>query len=156
MSDTQETSKRGFGTPGIVQVAPGLAAVEWGRMRFADIRDFHHSARDHVAAALSERNIGKSGPGITFSRAPSGDTIELAPGVMIERAFEPAGPVTIQEIPAGTAAHLKLEGPYEQLPQAWGALMAWVHSQALKPNGLNWEIYGDPAVPVTDLYVLLK
>lgn len=75
---------------------------------------------------------------------------------MIEDPFKPVGAVTIQEIPTGSAAHLRLAAPYENLPRAWGELMAWVEGRKLQSAGLYWEIYGDPAVPVTDLYALLK
>ena len=156
MTDEQAKPRAGFGKPEIVQVASGKAVVEWGHVRFADIPQFHQSAQARIAAALSEQNIKTAGLHITFSRPPSDGSIELAPGVMVQTAFKPVGAVTIQEIPAGAAAHMKLEASYDNLPQAWGALMAWIETQTLQSAGLHWEIYGDPAVPVTDLYVLLK
>ena len=155
MSDQPAASRRGLGKPDIVQIEAGVAAVEWGRVRFADLPQFHCAARARVAAALSKQTV-ESGANITFSRGPSGDGIELAPGVMIRGSFTPADAVTVERIPAGSAAHLKLEAGYENLPQAWAELTAWVESQKLQPAGQCWEVYGDPAVPVTDLYIRLK
>ncbi len=152
---TDTTSE--FATPEIVQVAARSAAVEWGHLRFADIPQFQRDARARIGAVLAEQGIGTGGQQVTFSRSPSGDQIAIAPGTMIDGGFMPTDRVTVQEIPAGRAAHMRLEAPYGQLPRAWGELMAWVAGQRLQPAGLSWEIYGnDASVPVTDLYMLLK
>ena len=46
-------------------------------------------------------------------------------------------------LPAGRAAHFQLVGPYDGLPRAWAALLAWCAAQKLKLAGANWEIYRD-------------
>ena len=80
----------------------------------------------------------------------------MAPGVMVEHAFEPLGEVTAQVIPPGRAVQYRLEGPYEKLGETWMALNAWASARGLEPAGIGWEIYGDPSVPVTDLYSMVK
>jgi effector-binding domain-containing protein len=149
-------AKGGLSEPEIVDISPRTAAVEWGRMRFADIPQFHRGAHTRIEAALSQQGVQARGPWVTFSRPPIGDLIEIALGVIIESSFTPVGAVTIQEIPSGRAVRARLTGPYDQLPSAWPDLMAWVAAKGLTPAGLHWEVYADPAVPVTDLYTLLK
>jgi effector-binding domain-containing protein len=152
----QTKAEGGLSEPEIVDVSPRTAVVEWGRMRFADIPNFHRSAHGRIEAALSQQGIQTRGPWVTFSRPPTEDMIEIAPGVIVESSFAPVGAVTVQEIPSGRAVRARLTGPYDQLPKAWPELMAWVAGKGLKPAGLHWEVYADPAVPVTDLYTLLK
>ena len=145
----------GLGKPDIVRITAASAAVEWGRVRFADIPQFQRGARARVDAALVLQGVA-DGLHLTFSRPSSGIEIEIAPGTMIDRAFAPTDALTVELIPAGRAAHLRLEGSYDQLAQAWRALMAWVTGRDLDCTGLFWEVYSDPSGPVTDLYALLK
>ncbi|GJE02203.1 MULTISPECIES: GyrI-like domain-containing protein [Methylobacterium] len=152
MSDRTPSS---FGTPEIVMVSPSITAVEWGEMSFAEIPQFQREARARVDAVLAARGVEKTGLEVTFSLPPSGDRIRIAAGSTIAGGFRATDRVTVQEIPGGRAGHLRLEGPYTQLPDAWRALMAWVVEHGHEPAGLSWEAYGDPAVPVTDLYALL-
>ena len=145
----------GIGTPEIVMVSPSITAVEWGEIAFAGIPQFQREARARVDAALAAQSIEKIGPEVTFSLTPSGDRIRIAAGSTIAGGFRATDRVTVQEIPGGRAGHLRLEGPYAQLPDAWRVLMAWVVEHGHEPAALHWEAYGDPAVPVTDLYALL-
>jgi effector-binding domain-containing protein len=141
--------------PEIVMISPSITAVEWGEMSFAEIPQFQREARARVDTALAAQSIEKIGPEVTFSLPPSGERIRIAAGSTIAGGFRATDHVTVQEIPGGRAGHLRLEGPYTQLPNAWRALMAWVVEHGHEPAGLSWEAYGDPAVPITDLYALL-
>jgi hypothetical protein len=152
MSDGAPSS---FGTREIVMVSPSITAFEWGEMSFAEIAQFQREARARVDAALAAQSVEKTGPEVTFSLPPSGDRIHIAAGSTIAGGFRATDHVTVQEIPGGPAGHLRLEGPYTQLPDAWRVLMTWVVEHGHEPAGLGWEAYGDPAVPVTDLYALL-
>ena len=140
----------------IVEIAGGVAAVEWGLVRFADLPAFHRSARGRVNAAIAERGVTPTGPGVTFTGPPEGGALAIAPGVMVAEAFDPVGAVTAQVIPAGRAAHFRLEGPYEKLGESWIALNAWKAAQGLKSTGLGWEVYSDPQRPITDLYSMIE
>ena len=100
--------------------------------------------------------------------APLGDTctlwrpladgkLDLEPGVLVARAFEPVGEVVPSCLPAGRAAHFLYVGPYEGLSAAWQTLFAWCAREGHKRAGINWEIYGkaESAQPETSLYALL-
>ncbi|TGE01806.1 GyrI-like domain-containing protein [Methylobacterium nonmethylotrophicum] len=150
-----DSAVSGIGEPEIVLVSPCVTAVEWGETTFAAIPRFQREARARVDAALAAQGVGKAGPEITFSLPPTGERIRIAAGAIIAGGFRATGGVTLQEIPGGRAAHLRLAGPYAHLPQAWRVLADWVVEHGHAPVGLNWETYGDPSVPVTDLYALL-
>ncbi|NGM37260.1 MULTISPECIES: GyrI-like domain-containing protein [Methylobacterium] len=145
----------GMSAPEIVLVSPSICAVEWAEVAFAAIPQFQREARARVNAALAAQGVVKVGPEVTFSLSPSGGHIRIAAGSTIAGGFKAVGGVTVQEIPAGRAAHLRLEGSYALLPDAWRALAAWVVEDDHEPAGLSWETYGDPSVPVTNLYTLL-
>ncbi len=145
----------GIGAPEIVMVSPSITAVEWGEMSFAEIPQFQREARARVDAALAAQGVKKAGLEVTFSLPPAGDRIRIAAGSTIAGGFRATDHVTVQEIPGGRAGRLRLEGPYTQLPDARQVLMAWVIEHGHEPAGLCWEAYGDPAVPVTNLYTLL-
>ena len=145
----------GMSAPEIVLVSPSICAVEWGELAFAAIPQFQREARARVDAALAAQGVVKVGPEVTFSLSPSGDHIRIAAGSTIAGGFKAADGVTVQEIPGGRVAHLRLKGPYRQLPEAWRELAAWVRENGHEPAGLSWEAYGDPSVPVTNLYTLL-
>ncbi|MGE7413272.1 GyrI-like domain-containing protein [Methylobacterium tarhaniae] len=152
MSDRMQN---GIGAPEIVLVSPSICAVEWGEVTFAAIPQFQREARARVDAALAAQDMEKTGPEVTFSLSPSGDRIRIAAGSTITGNFRATDSVTVQEIPGGRAVHLRLEGPYALLPKAWRTLVAWVVEHGHEPAGLSWEAYGDPSVPVTNLYTLL-
>ena len=74
-------------------------------------------------------------------------------GRVVARSFAGVGEVVPSELPAGRAAHLSMEGGFENLPLAWQTLFDWCKAEQLSPAGINWEIYG--ASEGAELYVLL-
>jgi len=76
----------------------------------------------------------------------------FVPDAKIKRCAE-EGEVVPSELPAGRAAHLSMEGGFENLPLAWQTLFDWCKAEQLSPAGINWEIYG--ASEGAELYVLL-
>lgn len=74
-------------------------------------------------------------------------------GRVVARSFAAVGEVVASELTAGRAAHLSMEGGFENLPLAWQALFDWCKAEKLSPAGINLEIYG--ATEDAGLYVLL-
>ena len=85
--------------------------------------------------------------------------------VDLECAIPVSGPVTGTdrirpgELPAGRAATVTHHGPYENLKETWGALLAWVGAQGLQPAAAPWEVYvtdpgaePDPSKWRTDIF----
>lgn len=86
---------------------------------------------------------GQHPAGMPFSRYHSmdGGTVDLECGMPVPSPMEGKGRVEAGELPAGTVATVTHMGPYDDLPQTWSALTAWMASQGLQPAGAPWEIY---------------
>jgi uncharacterized protein YndB with AHSA1/START domain len=147
------------GQPGytIVDVPRQFTAVVKVEVAFADLPSAQRAARAKIAAVLPR--LGLAGPSVTLSRAPKGGRIYMEPGVIVDRAFTPMDGVEPSELPAGRVVRYLLTGSFEQLPNAWPALMHWCSGQGLQLEGRFWEIYGplasDPAAQQTTLFALL-
>ena len=86
---------------------------------------------------------GQHPAGMPFSRYHSmdGKTVDLECGMPVPSPIEGKGRVEAGELPAGTVATVTHVGPYNDLPQSWSALTAWMESQGLQPAGAPWEVY---------------
>ena len=140
----------------IVDVPERLAAVVRKRVPMSDIPDAQRRARSTLARALEAADMTPLGPTLTVWRMPEGGSMDYAPGVFVTKPLETGGDVSSMTLPAGRAAHLRLSGPYEGLPDAWGRLFRGCAGNDLA--GTNWEVYTEqdgPSGPQTDLYALL-
>lgn len=90
--------------------------------------------------------------GIALVGLPFTRYVEVGPGLMtIEPGMRIAGPapaivsataeVRKDTLPAGPAATTLHAGPYEHLPEAYGALEQWIQAEGLKSGGAPWECY---------------
>jgi hypothetical protein len=142
---------------GIVTVERRLTAVATAQARIAEIPQVQRSLRGKINVALGSLDVGPLGPTCTLWRPLPDGRLDLEPGILIARAFEPVGEVVPSALPAGRAAHLLYVGPYEGLSGAWQTLFAWCKQNELELAGINWEIYEnkDSAPPETSLYALL-
>lgn len=141
----------------IISVEPQLVAVMRKIVPFAAIPETQRQARIAVSAALDSAGVQPLGPWLTVWRTPQGGVIDYAPGVFVPEDTRAMDGIELFTLPQGQAAHLRLQGPYEGLPEAWGRLFEGCNAHRLA--GLNWEIY---AVPnrgeqkiQTDLYAYL-
>jgi hypothetical protein len=143
----------------ILTVERQLTAVIPTSVRMEDMPEIQRSLRFRLAAVLPALGAGPVGPTFTLWRPPVNGVFDMEPGVIVSRSFTPKRDVVASALPAGCAAHFRLVGPYDGLPRAWAALLAWCAAQKLKLAGANWEIYhdGDDDVsqPETFLYALL-
>ena len=156
MTATTETNP---GPCSIVTVERRLTAVIKAQVPMSEIPATQRSVRAKIAAALPALNAGPLGHTCTLWRPPTDGRLNLEPGVIVARAFEPAGEVVCSVLPAGRIAHFKLVGSFAGLPGAWQTLLDWCAKEGLKRAGTNWEIYGDtsadPAKQETFLHALL-
>ena len=70
-----------------------------------------------------------------------GETVDLECAIPVASPLAGAGRVQAGELPAGTAATVTHVGPYDDLPQTWAALTAWMQSQGLEGAAAPWEVY---------------
>ena len=137
----------------IVTTERQFTAVIKAKVPFTGIPDAQRSARATLAAALASLDAGAVGSGITRFRTPADGALDMEMGSIVARRFESHGDVVLSELPAGRAAHYSLKGSFEGLPGAWQTLFEWCAREGLRPNGVNWEIYG--AEQDAELYALL-
>jgi effector-binding domain-containing protein len=136
----------------IVQVEQRLAAIVRKRVPFAEMGKAQREARALLDATLAAGNVQPDEHGLTVWRSPKDGMIDYAPGKFVSRPIEVSGEVSLFTLPQGKAAHLRLSGSYEGLPEAWRRLFEECDSRGLERAGLNWEIY---APAETDIYTLL-
>lgn len=143
----------------IVQLEPRLTAVVRKAVAPAQMPTAQREARRTLEATLSAAGVDPVDRPLTVWRPPVDGKIDYAPGLFVPAAFDAVGDVSLFTLPSGRAAHLRLRGPYDQLPAAWPRLFEACASQGLSLAGLNWEIYTAPGPPSeaieTDLYALL-
>ena len=117
--------------------ALGLAAVS---VR-CDVAELGASTRRCVAAlleALADAPTGWTPPVYGVFPLDLEDGMSIAVGVRTDGAV----PGTVRrELAAGHAATTLHTGPYEQLPLAYHALLAWIHEQGLTARGPAREEY---------------
>jgi effector-binding domain-containing protein len=140
----------------LVTVERQHTAVVKTRAALDKLPEAHRAARAKLNAVLSSLDTGTLGRFCTLWHPPADGMLEMEIGIIVARAFAPAGEVVPSNLPAGRAAHAQLTGPFDGLPGAWSMLIAWCAAEGLVLAGVNWEIYGgDPAQPETALYALL-
>ncbi len=68
--------------------------------------------------------------------------VELEVGTPVAEDHPRVGPGFIEGVlPAGEVAVTLHVGPYDQLPEAYTAIHAWLGSRGLGPSGAMWEVY---------------
>ena len=144
----------------IVTVDRQLTAVVKAKVPFPEIPMAQRSARAAIDAALPSLDAGPPGRPLTRFRTPAKDALDMEIGTIVSRGFAGRGEVVPSDLPAGRAAHFRLEGPFDGMPGAWQTLFEWCKAEKLELAGINWEIYMpwegvDPAKLETDLYALL-
>jgi GyrI-like small molecule binding protein len=140
-------------TCSIVTVERRPTAVIKAEAAFARLPEVQRTARATLARLLPSLDAGKAGAECTRWRLLEGGGLAMEIGRVVAQGFAAVGEVVPSELPAGRAAHLAMEGGFENLPLAWQTLFDWCKAQQLSPAGINWEIYG--RTEDAELYVLL-
>ncbi|MDE2415878.1 MAG: GyrI-like domain-containing protein [Comamonadaceae bacterium] len=103
------------------------------------------------------------GPLFTHHLRGPTDSFDCEVGVTVDPAVHAAGRVHPGHWPAMRAARTLYRGRYEDLPQAWAALRAWIALQGLAGTAEQWECYitgpeigSDASAWRTELYLPLS
>src|SRR6185369_16074690 len=129
-------------TCSIVTVERRPTAVIKAEAAFARLPEVQRTVRATLARLLPLLDAGKAGAECTRWRLLEGGGLAMEIGLVVAQGFAAVGEVVPSELPAGRAAHLAMEGGFENLPLAWQTLFDWCKAQQLSPAGINWEIYG--------------
>lgn len=119
-------------------VEPSLTAVVAGPMDLSQLMP----SFDAVYAFLRGGTTDVVQTGQNIALYDRGQRMEI--GVEVDRAFEPAGPVSSSWLPGGRVAHATHTTGYGDLHRTYEAIDAWCRQHDERPTGVQWEIYGDP------------
>lgn len=143
----------------VVQLEERSLAVVRKRVAMKDMGKAQREARALLAQTLAAAKVQPDDRAVTVWRSPEQGMIDYAPGRFLSAPVDVSGEVSLLKLPRGKAAHLRLVGSYEQLPEAWASLFRECKSKGLELAGLHWEIYAPadtaPENMETDLYALL-
>jgi AraC family transcriptional regulator len=127
-------------------------------------------ARSDIAKTLGQslgrivKYAGTAGAqiaGMPFARYPEfGEgVLTMEAGMPLRAAAAGSGDIESFTLPAGRTAVAVHQGPYDQLPQSFGAFERWMKEQGLVQNGAPWESYvtdpgqePDSAKWITEIY----
>lgn len=128
-------------TPQIVQVDSQRTAVIRLTVARHEMPLVMGPAMQEVIDAVTAQDAGIAGPLFSHHFRLDPGLFDFEVGVPVERAVTPAGRVVPGELPAATVARAIHTGPYEQLGEAWGALLQWLAGAGHEPAPSLWERY---------------
>lgn len=124
----------------------------------AGLAQFMDTAFSALGAALQEGAVTPAGPAFSLYRGiisgGMGESVDLEVGYPVDVALA-AGEVDgvrvePSELPAGRLAVAKHTGPYDLLPEAWGAFLDALRAGGHEPEDLCWESYETRPTPDVD------
>jgi effector-binding domain-containing protein len=143
----------------VVSVAAQPTAIVRTHVTPPEMQAAQRRARSLLANALKDADVNTPTQAFTMWRPGSNSKIDYAPGIFVPQSMQAAGDVTLYTLPDGRAAHVKLTGGFEALPNAWQHLFASCKAQKLELAGVNWEVYAEAGAgsdaTETNLYALL-
>lgn len=92
-------------------------------------------------AALAAQGVSPAGPPFALHHRMTDEVFDFDLAVPVAKPVTPVGRVENGERPAARVARTVLRGPYEFLPEAWGAFMRWIAAQNLTHDVWLWEVY---------------
>lgn len=125
----------------IKEVAPQRLVVGRSVVAIADWGDALSTLLADVWSHLNRYESVTVGPAMARLTDRYDERIEIEAGFPIGEPVEPAPPFAVSLLPAGRAATLLHEGPYQRLAQAHATLTEWTASQQLTPSGAPWLIF---------------
>jgi AraC family transcriptional regulator len=113
------------------------------------LRDFFGRAYHRVMGAAEQQHVQLAGPPFAMYRGIPTDVVDVEAGFPVAAPFPGGteGGVTAGTLPAGRAFEAMHIGPYEALPETYGAIMGKMQAEGVTPGNTMWEYYlSDPAV----------
>lgn len=113
-----------------------------------ELRGFFSRAYSLVMSAAEQQHVQLAGPPFALYRGMPTDVVDVEAGFPVAAPFPGGGDggVTAGTLPAGQAFEAMHVGPYETLPETYGAIMGKMQADGLTPGNAMWEYYlSDPA-----------
>lgn len=113
------------------------------------LRDFFGRAFRAVTGTVQQQHVKLAGPPFALYRGKPTDVVDVEAGFPVAAPLTGAGGgeagVTAGSLPAGKAFEAMHIGPYEALPQTYGAILARMQAEGATPGNAMWEYYlSDP------------
>ncbi|HQQ70882.1 MAG TPA: GyrI-like domain-containing protein [Alicycliphilus sp.] len=112
---------------------------------------------------IRAQGVQTMGPLFTHHLRGPTDSFDCEVGVAVDHPVGPVGHVYPGLWPVMHAARTLYRGRYEDLPQGWSDLRAWIAAQGLGTTGEQWECYitgpeigSDANAWRTELYLPLR
>lgn len=142
-------------TPDIksTQLEEQPTAVLRETVRMNELREFFSRAYRSVMSATEQQHVQLAGPPFALYRGMPTDVVDVEAGFPVAAPLPGAGNaggadagVVAGSLPAGPAFEAMHVGPYETLPETYGAIMEKMQAEGLTPGNAMWEYYlSDPA-----------
>ena len=130
-------------------------AVVRGHVAQVDIAEFLGSAFAEIINVLDDQELHPTGA--PFGRyRPTDDGFDIEVGFPCSDVVKPAKRVEASELPAGRMGMTLHVGPYDEVGEAYDALVAWLVDEGCVAVGQPWESYLDGpevAEPRTEVFV---
>lgn len=148
----------------VLEVAPQTIQYVSGSSGVAgeDIAAALAAAYGQVMDFITLQGIAVSGPPLAITRAVDAETYRFDAAIPVEAgAVDPEGQVLLGHLPSGPAARIVHVGPYENTPESYARLAAYMAAHGLVQGEVSWEHYiSDPAQTpaeelITHIYVQL-
>ncbi len=125
-----------------------LALVVSKRASLATIPERMGEAFGELMQHVADTQAQVVGPAFAVYPEMPGDDFAFLTGVPVAAGATGGPGVELQELPAGEAAILTHQGPYDMLEQQWQRLMAWVETSGRTPSAPPREVYLNDAQTV--------
>jgi effector-binding domain-containing protein len=128
-------------TPGITETTAQLTAIIHLTIPRAEMMRVFGPSVAELMATLAAQGLAPAGPVFTHHLRRPTDTFDFELGVPVSAPVVAAGRVKPGQWPVTKVARMVYSGPYEGLPAAWGAFMAWIEAHGHTPTPDLWECY---------------
>lgn len=128
-------------TPEVVTLEPVTTATIRDVVATDQLPAFFDRAFSALPELISMQGIAITGPAFSLYHNHPSDTVDVEVGFTTDRAIEASGGVEAGSLPSGRVARVVHGGGYDELPDAWDRLGAWMSEQGLSFRMPFWEVY---------------
>ncbi len=151
-----ELNPAGIGAPEVVKLDDIHFAMIREVVAFDKIAELFDRAYPTLYGYLAEQGIEIAGPAAGLSFGVPTDVIDLGVAVPVLAPFAGHGDIQLFTVPTTRAVRVKVQGPYDQLPQAYNLIRTWAAEQGHTCRGVAWEQYINDPSTISDPAELLS
>ena len=97
-------------------------------------------------AYMGKKGIAPAGPPLAVWYTGPGKIMKYEACMQVSKQVAVEGDIQYHVLPGGKMVHMIHKGPYKNLTQSYGKIMAWINKKGITFGGPSYEIYlTDPA-----------